>query len=191
MTLLKRVIADKRPLVLLLLVAVVANIALYALAVRPRANRQAGVEVRATAAAAARAAAEDELANARALVEGKSRADEELATFYDKVLPASLSAARRMTYASLPTLARKTDVTFFARRTEMETPTEESRLGHLQIRMQLEGDYGAIRQFIYELESAPEFIIIDDVTLAQNDPSGPLALTVSLSAYYRLGPNGA
>ena len=32
--------------------------------------------------------------------------------------------------------------------------------------MVLQGDYESLRQFIYELESAPEFVIIDDVTLA-------------------------
>ena len=32
----------------------------------------------------------------------------------------------------------------------------------------------SIRRFIYELESAPEFVVIDDVTLAQSDPDGPL-----------------
>ena len=191
MTLLKRVVADKRPMVMPLVIALVANVAVYVLAVYPLGNRQAGVQGRADAAAAARLAAEAELANARALVEGKSRAEEELSTFYDKVLPADLSAARRMTYASLPRLARKTDVTFLGRSTELEQRTDDSRLGYLQIRMVLEGDYESIRQFIHELESAQEFIIIDDVTLAQNDPARPLALTLMLSAYYRLGPNGA
>ena len=53
-----------------------------------------------------------------------------------------------------------------------------------------QGDYESFRQFIYELESAPEFVIIDDVTLAQNDPDKPLTLTLELSTYYRLGANG-
>jgi hypothetical protein len=58
--------------------------------------------------------------------------------------------------------------------------------------MNLEGDYEDIRKFIYELESGPEFLIIDDITLAQaqGDSAKPLSLTVAMSAYYRLGPNG-
>ena len=56
--------------------------------------------------------------------------------------------------------------------------------------MVLEGDYASVRQFIYELETTPAFVIIDDVTLAQNDPAKPLTLTLELSAYYRLGANG-
>jgi hypothetical protein len=56
--------------------------------------------------------------------------------------------------------------------------------------MLLEGDYEHLRRFIYELETSPAFVIIDDVTLAQNDPEKPLTLTLELSAYYRLGANG-
>ena len=33
--------------------------------------------------------------------------------------------------------------------------------------MVLQGDYESLRQFIYALESAPEFVIIDDVTLSR------------------------
>ena len=57
--------------------------------------------------------------------------------------------------------------------------------------MGLQGDYENLRQFIYDLESSPEFIIIDDVTLLQPDPDRPLVLTLQLSTYYRLGTNGA
>ena len=192
MTLLQRVFADKRPVIGSIAIILLANLAVFAFAVYPLSRRQAGVAERAAAAAEARKAAEDELAAARALVEGKSRAEEELTTFYEKVLPANMSAARRMTYATLPALARKTNVTFSERRTEIEQSetAEGGKLGHLSIRMLLEGDYESIRKFIYELESAPEFVIIDDVTLAQSDPARPLSLTVALSAYYRLGSNG-
>ena len=38
--------------------------------------------------------------------------------------------------------------------------------------MVLQGDYENLRQFIYELESAPEFVIIDDVTLVA-EPTRP------------------
>ena len=188
--LIRRVLAEKRSLVLTLVVALVANIAAYALVVRPRGIRAAGAADRAAAAAAAVRAAELELAAARALVEGKRRADEELNAFYQRVLPADLSAARRMTYASLPALARKTNVRYEQRRSSVEEPHEEARLGRLAIRMVLQCEYEAFRDFIFQLESAPEFVIIDDVTITQNDPAKPLTLTLQLSTYYRLGANG-
>jgi len=190
-TLLKRIGVEKRPLLLPLAVAVVANIAVYALVVLPLGVQSAGAAERADAATFALRAAEREQAAAHALVTGKVRADEELAAFYQKVLPTDLTAARRMTYASLPALARRTNVRYEERRFDIEEMEKDARLEHLRIRMTLQGEYESLRQFVYELESAPEFVIIDDVTLTQSDASKPLTLTISLSTYYRLRANGA
>jgi len=57
--------------------------------------------------------------------------------------------------------------------------------------MSLKGEYQDLRQFIYELESSPEFIIIDDVTLSQPEADKPLVLSLQLSTYYRLAADGA
>jgi len=189
--LVRRIAAEKRAIHLPLVVALVANLAAYGLVVRPRGIKSAGAADRASAAAVELRAAEQDLATARALVEGKSKAEEELNAFYEKVLPANLVAARRMTYSSLPTLARKTNVTYEQRRTSVDEPDDDARLGHLNIRMGLACDYESFREFIYQLESAPEFVIIDDVTLTESNSGEPLALTINLSTYFRLRPNGA
>jgi len=186
----KRVVAEHRMLVVILAVVLAVNVATYALVVRPLGAKSAGAADRAAAAAAAVAAAERDLEMAQALVAGKAHADEELSAFYEKVLPADLAAARRLTYASLPALARQTNVKYEERRTEIEDPEKDARLGHLRIRMSLESDYESFRDFIYQLESTPEFVILDDVTLAQTEMSGPLTITLNLSTYFRLKPNG-
>ena len=186
----RRVIAEKRRLVWPLVIGLAANILAYALVVGPRGVKSAGAADRAASAVAALRAAEAEIAGARALVEGKSRADEELNAFYEKVLPADRVAARRMTYASLPALAKSTDVRYEQRRTSVEDPEEDARLGHLNIRMVLVGEWQNIRDFIFRLESAPEFVIIDDVTLVESDEMEQ-TLTIDLSTYFRLRPNGA
>lgn len=191
MTLLKRVLAERRSIVIPLTAVLVANVLVFALIVYPKGQQQAATVDRASAAAGSRQAAERELAGARELVEGKTRAAQELATFYDKVLPADLTAARRLTYATLPALARKTGVNEAERHTEVDAAVaKDARLGRLKIRMLLQGDYEHLRQFIYDLESDPAFVIIDDVTLSQADPAKPLTLTLELSAYYRLGAHG-
>jgi hypothetical protein len=186
----RRVVAEKRPLVLTLVIVLVANLLAYFLVVRPRGVKSAGAADRAAAASEARRAAEGELASARALVEGKSKADEELNAFYEKVLPADLVAARRMTYASLPALARRTNVRYEQRRTDAPEPDEDSRLGRLNIRMVLVGEWEDIRDFIFQLESAPEFVIIDDVTVIESDETEQ-TLTIDLTTYFRLRANGA
>src|SRR5438132_754559 len=92
MTLLKRIVVEKRSLLVPLGVALLINVAVYALVVYPLETKAATASDRARAAAQSLRAAERELAAARALVSGKSHADQELSTFYDKVLPPDFAA---------------------------------------------------------------------------------------------------
>jgi len=185
-----RIFLEKRTLLVALGAGVVLDVAGYALIVYPRGVKSRGAAERASVAATSLGAAERDFAGAKALVAGKTRAEQELATFYDKVLPADESQARRQTYTALPNLARKANVKFAERRTDLDPAIpKNSRVGRLQIRMVLSGEWESIRQFIYDVESASEFVIIDDVILAQNDPGKPLTLTLELSTYFRLGPN--
>jgi type II secretion system (T2SS) protein M len=187
----RRILNEKRGALIPLATALVINIGVYALVVYPLGVKSATAADRAAAAASARQAAERDLASAGALVAGKARADEELATFYQKVLPSDPDQARRMTYARLPALARKANMKLTERRAERDTPTQkDSQFGRVRTRMELEGDYQSVRQFLYELETTPEFIIVDDVTLSQADPTRPLALTVEVSTYYRQAHSG-
>ena len=186
----KRVLSEKRALIVPLVLGLLGNIAAYGLWVYPLGVKSAGAADRAAAAARSLQLAERELAGARELVTGKSRADQELTTFFEKVLAPSLPAARDLTYATLPSLAKKSNVRLLDRRFEVEKPEKNARLGLLKVHTAWQCDYESFRQFIYALESAPPFVIIDDVSLAQNDPSKPLMLVIELSTYYRLGANG-
>ena len=190
MSLWKRVFAEKRAPIVALLVGIMVNVAAYGLIVYPLGVKSGGAAERASVAAASLRAAEQDFAGAKALVTGKTRAEQELSTFYDKVLPADESHARRQTYTALPNLARRANVRFAERRTELDPAMpKNSRVGRLQIRMVLSGEWESIRQFIYDVESASEFVIIDDVTVTQNEPGRPLTLTLQLSTYFRLRSN--
>ena len=186
----QRVLSEKRALIVPLVLGLLGNIAAYGLWVYPLGVKSAGAADRAATAARSLQLAERELAGARELVTGKSRADQELTTFFEKVLAPSLPAARDLTYATLPSLAKKSNVKLLDRRFEIEKPEKNARLGLLKVHTSWQCDYESFRQFIYALESAPPFVIIDDVSLAQNDPSKPLMLVIELSTYYRLGANG-
>ena len=181
----RRVVSDHRRIVLPLALLLAANIVAYGILVRPLQQKSEGAADRAVSASNSLKAAQKELAQARDLVDNKAQADDELSAFYQKVLPADLTAARRMTYASLPALARKTNVRYEARTTTLGEPDPESRLGQMAIRMVLQGEYRDIRRFIYELETAPEFVIIDNVTLTEGHSDEPQTLTIALSTYYR------
>ena len=192
MTLLRRIAAEKRGLIMPLVIALLLNIGVYALVVYPLGVKSANAADRAAQAAEARQAAEQDMASAEALVTGKARADQELNTFYSKVLPSSLDEARRMTYARLPALAKKAGMRFIERRSDLDQQSDkDSQLGRVRSRMMLEGSYDNARQFLYELETTQEFIIVDDVSLGQADADKPVAVTLDVSTYYRLGRNGA
>jgi Type II secretion system (T2SS), protein M subtype b len=190
MPLWKRILIEKRAVIIPLAIALIANVAAYALWVYPLGVKSAGAADRAAAATRSVHAAEQDLAAARALVAGKTRAEQELSTFYNKVLPADFASARRLTYATLPALARKANVKLVERRADIDPPEKGARLGLLRIRTQWQGDYESLRQFIYQVESDPAFVIIDDIELAQADPTKPLTLSLQLSTYYRLAANG-
>jgi type II secretion system (T2SS) protein M len=189
MNLWQRILDEKRALVISLALGIGANVAAYALIVRPLGVKSAGAADRAAAATRALRAAESEEAAARALMAGKARADEELATFYEKVLPPDLPTARQLTFATLPALARRANVKFVERRTEADQITRTSKFGRLKVHAVFQGEYQDLRQFIYQLEGAPEFVIIDAVTLSQPDSAKPLQLLLDLSTYYRLEAN--
>jgi hypothetical protein len=193
-TLARRVLREHRQYIWPLTIALFLNIVVYAFVVYPLSVRSTTAGDRAASAQTVREAAERDMAAAAALVAGKTTAERELATFYQKVLPPNLDAARRLTYAKLPALARKANAKFEERRSDIDQQQQRdknARLGRLQTRIVLEGDYDSLRQLLYELEATPEFLIVDDVSIAQPEVNKPLTLTLDVSTYYRLSGNGA
>ena len=190
MTLGRRVFAEKRALILPLAIAVLANVLVYGLVVYPLRLKSFGAADRARNAAASLRAAEQDNASARELVAGKARAEAELVTFYGKVLPADRLSALRLTYGPLPMIARKAGVKLNSRHWSTEPAQKDARVARLNVRVQLEGDYEAFRQFIYALETAPEFIVVDDVVISFVDPAKPLVFSLELSTYYPVGATG-
>lgn len=185
--LLRRAAAEHRRLVIALAVASALNVVAYALVVYPLSQRVANVEQRDQAAEQALAEARTEHAQAAGTLTGKAQASAELATFYRDVLPQDLSGARRLTYLRLARLARDANLQY-ERATYAPIVETDSTLTRLQIRMILSGSYADIRAFTYQLETAPEFVVIDNVQLAEGgDGGGSLVVTLDLSTYYRNG----
>lgn len=184
MTLVRRIAREKRRVVLPIAVALAANLAVVAAAVVPLSRKVDSAADRAARAADALAQARARHQAAQAVVSGQVRADQELQKFYREVLPADWTSARRITYVRLVQLAQQHGLR--QARTGAEPQADrESALTRLQMTMQLTGDYPSIRQFIYDLESAPEFVVLENVALAQGqDANAPLMLTVEVSTYY-------
>jgi Tfp pilus assembly protein PilO len=181
-----RVFAEKRSLVLPIVVGLLLNVAVYAAVIYPRTSSAGELERRAQSAAMARVRAETELREAEAMRTGQERASQQLTRFYDVVLPKGREGARRMSYARLAKLADDSNLDY-DRRTITPKQDRDSILEQMEMTMVLEGEYRDVRKFIHAIETAPEFFVIDDVALVQGERNAPLTLTVKLSTYYKAG----
>ena len=183
--LLRRAAAEHRRILLVLMLVCAANVLAYVLLVYPLSQRVTNIEQRDRAAEQALAEARTGYARAEGTLTGKDRASAELATFYGDVLPQDLAGARRLTYLRLARLARDWNLRY--ERASYDPSVErDSTLTRLQIELVLSGTYADVRDFMYQLETAPEFVVIDNVQLAEDsDDDGSLVVTLDLSTYYR------
>ncbi len=188
MTPYRRVMAEKRRLIWPIVIALLLNLAMFALVVYPLSNKVASGEHEAEASALALAASKRDYASARQTVTGKQQADAELTKFYENVLPPDLSGARRITFVRIPQLAQQSNLRL---ETQTSSPSKvrDSDLGKLTHTAVLTGEYRDIRRFIHQLETSPEFLVLERVELTQNESGSARGITVNVqvATYFRAG----
>ena len=181
----KRILLEKRLMLGIVGMTLLVDVGLYTFAVYPWTFRVATARERADAASQRLAVSQETLSVARGTMAAKDRVEADLLEFYDGVLPQDLASARGLTYARLSVLARQSNLQLERRGTTFEAD-EDRTLGRLRTTMLLAGDYRDIRRFLYELETSPEFIVIEEVVLSQgNEVGSTLALALGVSTYYR------
>lgn len=188
---LNRVIADHRrwlvPVGILLAINIVVLVAL----VLPLRQSVQSDAARAEQSAQALRDAMADMKDAEATRDGQSKAAADLDRFYADVLPKDLMTARRVTHLKLAQLARSHDVTFESGSATTEE-LRDSTLERLRVSYALAGDWEDIRQFLYAIETGPDFVVIDNMQLAEGGGTGGLALSLEMSTYYRVaGAAGA
>jgi len=185
---LRRVLREHRawiwPLAVLLAVNAVALVA----GVLPMSRSVRSAEVRASAATLDADAAAAELTAATTARDGRDSATRELSVFYRDVLPEDIAAARRLLQLRVAQLSRTHQITF----TRSEVAPENlkgSALARLQASIELVGRYDDVRDFLYELETADDFVVVDSIVLSEGeDTSAPLDFTLVVSTYYKATP---
>ena len=163
----RRVFTERRAVVFPLLVFLVVNVGLLALAVLPLQRAVASAETNAQDATFQLNEAKAEDRRAHDARGRKEQADVELRKFYAEILPHDLSGARGL----ITSWAKKTADASNLRYNSAEFQQKEerdSRLVRVSGKVGLSGEYAAIRRFLYALETAPEFIIVDNVALQQS-----------------------
>lgn len=183
----RRVVTEHRRAVITLAVALVVNVLAYLFIVQPLARQVADVAGRDARATRALQAAKQEHDQAAGTLTGKDRASTELTTFYRSVLPADVSNARRLVYLRLHQLAREAGLRY-TRGTNEIVEERASTLTRVKTELDLAGSYASMRTFIHQLETAPEFVVIDNVELTDAGDGNELKVKLELSTYYRTMP---
>ncbi len=184
-----RVLADQRRWLLPVGAVLAINVVvLFAVVLPMRRSVETGTE-QANRSVQELNAAIAELKDAEATRDGQVDASKDLDRFYGEVLPANFAAARRLTQLKLAQMARAHEVRY-QRGAATPESLRESTLERLRTDISLEGDWNDIRQLIYEIETGPDFMVIDNVSLAEGESAtAPLSLTLEISTYYRVAGN--
>ena len=180
-----RIVREHRAAMVPLGVVLAINIVALLGLVLPMSQRVAANEQRAEAAERQQAAAEADFQQAEALRQAQTQATKDLQTFYDQVLPSSVASARHILQLRLQQKAREHGVSYQGSGTTEES-LHESTLLRLTMSVRLSGEYDDIRAFIYDLETSPDFVVIDNVRLAAGtEADAPLSVSLQVSTYYR------
>jgi hypothetical protein len=189
MSVFQRIMSEKRGLILPLALVAVANVVLYAVVVFPLGRQVMSAETEAYAQHQHLNAARFDLKNAKATVSGKAQADAALLRFYKDILPADAGVARKITYTRLGQLAKQANVKLEHGNNAVDHE-KGSALSKVTTAYTLTGDYRDVRRFIYSLETAPEFIVLENVTLSsagEQQANRGLAVSLGIATYFRAG----
>ena len=189
MTDVRRIVSENRRVIWILAAALVLNAGMYALVVAPLSERVQTEARQAGDATRDLNAARRAFAAAQATVAGKGQAEEELQRFYAEVLPPNQSAARRVLHPHLPQLAAEAKLRTINQRTALASGVQGG-LRKLTATMTLSGEYANVRRFIHELETAPEFLVLESVVVSQAPESRELNVTAQVATYYRAAADG-
>jgi Tfp pilus assembly protein PilO len=184
-TITQRIFQEKRRLILPLVIAIVVNVIIYAVAVFPLGRQVSAAEQEMQNQRETLRRARQDFDVARATVTGKQLADVSLRQFYTDVLPPTASAAQRVTYLRLAQLARDANV-HLERGANGITREKNSTLSKLSTSYTLSGEYRDVRAFIYSLETAPEFVVLENVSLSNDQQSQRgLSVQIDVATYFR------
>jgi Tfp pilus assembly protein PilO len=188
--LLGQIFGDYRRLILALVVVGIVNIAIDALVIYPLSLKVSVSERRAATVTEQLRAARRDSDAVHATLTRTGQAEADLARFYKDVLPPDISGARRLTYARLAAMASEHNLTIVTRSYALDD-SYKGRLKRLQIEMSINGEYPDLRDFVYAVETAPEFVVIENVGVGEGARAqGGLTVALRLATYFRAADDG-
>jgi len=190
MTLWRRIYAERRRVLLPLIVASVANLVVLLFGVLPLGRSVAAAETEAQNAIMNLASARHLQRQARDASASRDRADRELRQFYTTILPKDFAVAAKTTNRWLQEAARDAGLQYRGANFAWEAG-RESPLSRAWSDVTLRGRYADIRRFLRAVEAAEEFLVVERVELAQPAMSGAegmLEVSLLVSTFFVTEP---
>jgi Tfp pilus assembly protein PilO len=184
----RRVFVERRSVVLPLLGLLVVNVAVLALVVLPlRRSVTAAEETSIQALADLGVATRDNQA-AKLAKSRKEEADVELTKFYAEVLPKNQAEATNLIEFWLDRRARAASLEFRQSQLDVE-PVRESRMVKASATVSLRGTYANITRFLYDVETADPFVIVEKVELGESSTlqgasEGIIEIDLDVATYF-------
>jgi Tfp pilus assembly protein PilO len=186
-----RVYEERRRVIVPLVILAAVSVATLLLAEWPLQRSDANAENSALEAIVGLANARRLERQAREAADSKRRADTELQTFYADVLPRDFATATKATTRWLQQAARDAGLEFRASHFDWDQ-VRDSRLSRAFSTVTLVGKYASVRRFLYAVETATEFIVVEKVAVAESTgqgSSGNLEISLGVATYF-LSPSG-
>ena len=190
MSLARRVLAERRSIVLPILILLVGNIGVMALGVFPLKRAVVIAEDSALESSKNLVDAQRRLKAARDQKTSKELADLQLKQFYGEILPTCLNCPKgAMALASffLEHVASESGMQFKSASGFSQEQVKDSPLIRYSGQVVVTGDYPNFRKFLYIAETSQEFLIIEKVDVSQPAlaQGGALEITLNVSTYFR------
>lgn len=195
MSLWKRVLTERRGLVVPILAALVINLLIAGAAVMPLSRSVESDEVRAGDMKFALADAQRTARVASDTRTSQVQAGAELQKFYADVLPQNLGDARSALFLELIRISEETGLQYQNNVFEPEE-VDDSPLMRYRTDVVLNGEYAGIRRFLYLLETAQQFFVVESVKFGQSGQNqgrgGSIEVVLQVTTYYNnAAPAGA
>jgi Tfp pilus assembly protein PilO len=191
MSLWRRVYQERRAVMLPLVIFLVASAIVLGVVVLPLAQNVSTLEADAQNASTNLIRARFKDKQAKDALGSKDRADEELKKFYAEILPTAGAGARRV-IAFLRATADQNGVQFNSSNLDQK-PVDDSQLMRVTGNVTLTGTYANMRKFLYVVETAEEFVVVESVGLKQESDTragaaGRLEVNLDVATYYLAPP---
>lgn len=188
MSLWRRVFEERRQVMLPLLVLLVGNLVVLAFAVLPMRQAVSSATDAARAAQDGLEAARQAHEDAKVARSRKEEADTELRRFYTQILPRTAADASGLTDFWLHSQARRSNLEFQTGQYKLE-PIRDSRLTKMSGKVLLRGTYANITRFLYDIETAEEFVVVEKVELGESgaveaSSSGVIEIALDVATYF-------